>query len=66
MGQAIYKVLPYQTGWGVAHDGKTVGPYETREAAYEAAVAAGSLALKEGHDVEISVPGKHAERTAFA
>ena len=66
MVQAIYKVLPHQTGWGVAHDGKTVGPYETREAAYEAAVAAGSLALREGHDVEISVPGRHADRTSVA
>lgn len=62
MGQAIYNVVPYQDGWGVDHDGTIVGPYETREAAYEATVAAGSIALKEGHELLISVRGPSAER----
>lgn len=62
MGQAIYKILPYQEGWGVAHDGDTVGPYETREAAFEASVAAASIAMKQGHSVEITAPGREAER----
>ena len=66
MGQAIYKVVPYENGWGVDHDGKIVGPYETKEAAYEATVAAGSIALKEGHDLQILVPGRSADRTAVA
>ena len=56
MGSAIYKILPYQGGWGVAHDGKTVGPYETKEAAFEATVAAASIAMKQGHSVEITAP----------
>ena len=62
MGSAIYRILPYQSGWGVAHDGSTVGPYETREAAFEATVAAASIAMKEGHAVEITAPGRDAER----
>ncbi len=62
MGQAIYEILPYREGWGVAHDGDTVGPYETREAAFEASVAAASIAMKQGHSVEIIAPGPEAER----
>ena len=62
MGSAIYRILPYQKGWGVAHDGSTVGPYETRGAAFEATVAAASIAMKEGHAVEITAPGRDAER----
>ncbi len=60
MGHAAYKVLPYQQGWGVEHDGETVGPYETREAAYEAIVAAGSMAMREGHSLSIEVPARPA------
>jgi hypothetical protein len=64
MGSAIYKILPYETGWGVAHDGDTVGPYETKEAAFEATVAAASIAMKQGHGVEITAPGREADRPA--
>ena len=59
MGMAVYRIEPYETGWGVTHDGKTVGPYETKEAAYEATVAAGSIALREGHAIEITAPSPH-------
>lgn len=62
MGNAAYKILPYQGGWGVAHDGETVGPYETKEAAFEATVAAASLAMRDGHAVEITAPGREAEQ----
>lgn len=62
MGSAVYKIVIYEGGWGVTHDGSTTGPYETKEAAYEATVAAGSLAMREGHAVEIEVPGREAER----
>ena len=57
MGMAMYRIAPYEAGWGVTHDGATVGPYETKEAAYEATVAAASMALREGHAIEITVPG---------
>ena len=62
MGMASYKIEPYQSGWGVMHDGETVGPYETQEAAFEATVAAASLALKEGHALEIKAAGPDAQR----
>lgn len=58
MGTAAYRIDRYQTGWGVNHDGKTVGPYETLEAAYEATVAAASMALREGHAIEITAPSR--------
>ena len=62
MGMAAYKIEPYQTGWGVSHDGKTTGPYETQEAAFEATVAAASMALRQGHAIDITAPGRDAER----
>ena len=42
--------------WGESHDGEVAGPYVTREAAFEAAVATASLALKQGHAIEVHVP----------
>jgi len=62
MGTAAYRITSYQDGWGVEHDGSTKGPYETKEAAFEATVMAASNALREGHAVEISAPGRQAER----
>ena len=62
MGSAIYRILPYEGGWGVVHDGSTVGPYETKEAAFEATVAAASIAMKEGHAVEITAPERDPDR----
>lgn len=62
MGIAAYKIEPYQNVWGVRHDGKTTGPYETKEAAFEATAAAASMALREGHAIEITAPGRDAER----
>lgn len=61
MGHAKYSIEPYKSGWGVSHDGNTVGPYETKEAAYEATVAAASNAMREGHAIEIVAPGREAE-----
>lgn len=63
MGSAAYKIDPYKGGWGVSHDGSTVGPYETKEAAFEATVAAASNAMREGHSIEITAPGREADRT---
>jgi hypothetical protein len=62
MGIATYKIQPYQSGWGVSHDGTTAGPYETKEAAFEATAAAASLALREGHAIQITAPCRDAER----
>ena len=34
--------------------------YASKEAAFESAVAAASLALREGHEIHVSVPGRDA------
>ena len=66
MGLAAYEIVPYETGWGVAHDRSVGGPYATKEAAFEAAAAAASIAMREGHAIEISAPGREAESIAVA
>jgi hypothetical protein len=57
MGLASYKIVGNGGEWRVQHDGKADNVYQTKEAAFEAAVAAASLALRQGHEVQISVPG---------
>ena len=42
--------------WGVLHDGNVEGTYDTKESAFESAVAAASLAVRQGHEVHVSVP----------
>ena len=42
----------------VRHAGKAENVYETKEAAFEAAMAAASLALRQGHEVHIAAPGQ--------
>jgi hypothetical protein len=58
MGLAQYQILPLEDEWGVLHDGEVKNRYATKEAAFEAAVAAASLAIREGHEVHISVPDR--------
>jgi hypothetical protein len=60
MGVAEYRVIPMGTGWSVLHDGVAANDYASKEAAFESAVAAASLALREGHEVRVSVPGRDA------
>jgi hypothetical protein len=62
MGIAAYRIGPYQGGWGVAHDGSMVGPYESKEAAFEATVMAATNAMREGHAIKISAPSREADR----
>ena len=38
------------------HDGKAENEYATKEAAFEAAIAAASLALRQGHEVTVTAP----------
>ena len=64
MGSAIYRIVAYEGGWGVAHDGSTTGPYATKEAAFEATAAAASIAMHDGHSIEITAPGREADRLA--
>jgi hypothetical protein len=57
MGLASYEIVGSAGEWRVRHDGRADNTYQTKESAFEAAVAAASLALRQGHDVKISAPG---------
>ncbi len=57
MGMAAYAVIGGGGEWRIRHDGKSENVYQTKESAFEAAVAAASLAMKQGHEIQISVPG---------
>lgn len=56
MGLASYRIVGTGGEWHVRHDGKEENVYQTKESAFEAAVAAASLALRQGHEVELHVP----------
>jgi hypothetical protein len=58
MGLASYEIVGSDAEWRVQHDGQAKNVYETKEAAFEAAVVAASLALRQGHEVRVSVPGR--------
>lgn len=60
MRVAEYKVVSKGNGWSVLHDGAAANDYASKEAAFESAVAAASLALREGHEIHVSVPGRDA------
>jgi hypothetical protein len=64
MGMASYEIIGVAGEWRVSHDGKAEHVYQTKEAAFEAAVAAASLALRQGHDVRVTAPGTDAGGTA--
>ena len=65
MGLAQYSIVPIQNDWGVLHDGNINGNYATKEAAFEAAMAAASLAIRQGHEVHVSVPGREEREAAL-
>ena len=46
MGLAQYQIVSQGDEWGVLHDGDVKNRYATKEAAFEAAVAAASLAIR--------------------
>ena len=56
MGVAQYEIVPVGKLWGVQHDGKINGKYSTKESAFESAAVAASMAIKQGHEIQISVP----------
>lgn len=47
MGIAKYEIFGTEGTWRVLHDGNAENEYATKEAAFEAAIAAASLALRE-------------------
>lgn len=54
--QANYKIVRQADGWAIDHDGKLMGSYATKEAAFESAAGAASNSIKEGYGVTIEVP----------
>jgi len=58
MGLARYEIVPVGKQWAVRHDGNVNLEYSTKEAAFESAAAAASMAIRQGHEVHISVPGE--------
>jgi hypothetical protein len=62
MGIAQYAVVAVGDEWGILHDGEVKGEYATKEAAFESATIAASLAIKQGHEVRLSVPGEEEAR----
>ena len=57
MGLANYRIVGQPGEWHVEHDGKVAHTYETKESAFEAAAAAASMALRQGHEIMITAPG---------
>ena len=58
MAQAVYEVLRQnEREWIVKHDEDVAGPYVTKEAAFEAAVASAGAAMAQGHEVQLKVQG---------
>ncbi len=62
MGMARYAIVGTPGDWHVEHDGKIAHTYATKESAFEAAAAAASLAMREGHEIVITVPGSDGGR----
>ena len=56
MGNAVYRVKLLKSGWVVEHDGKTLGPYATKDIALETSFAAAKRAARGGHAIAISAP----------
>jgi len=65
MGKAYYDVIGSDDHWGVRHDDDPIGEYASKEAAFEAACAAASNAIKFGHEVRVTVPGSERSETAL-
>lgn len=56
-GSATYVLRGSEGAWRVETDGEAGMGYASKEAAFEAAVAAASNAIRDGYDVTITVPG---------
>jgi phosphotransferase system HPr-like phosphotransfer protein len=63
MGVARYDIVPKGKQWAVRHDGVVNLEYSTKESAFESLAAAASLAIREGHEVHITVPGEEQDRS---
>jgi len=57
MKSADYNIVRHQDGWGVEHDGRIDGSYDTKEVAFEAVLGPASNAIKLGYAISIPVAG---------
>ncbi|MBB4427846.1 hypothetical protein GGD66_006429 [Bradyrhizobium sp. CIR48] len=54
MGLAKFEIVAKGSTWRLRRKGKKENRYATKGAAFEAAIAAASIALQEGHDVTMT------------
>ena len=57
MGNNIYDVVKAPIGWSLFCNRERIGGYCSSEEALEAAMTFGADALREGHRIQINVPG---------
>ena len=57
MGSHVYNIVRAPIGWALFCDRERIGGFVSSEAALEAATAFGANALREGHSIQINVPG---------
>ena len=57
MGLAEYAIVSQGDEWGILHDGSIANRYANKQAAFESAASA---AIRQGHEVHISVPSAEA------
>lgn len=55
MERKSFEIEPAAGGWRVIEDGEPVGPYATREAAFEAVIGPISNALKENYEIGLLI-----------
>jgi hypothetical protein len=53
-----YEIVRHPEGWAVKHRDELKGPYETKQAAFEAAASFVEMIIAEGQAVEIRVPAE--------
>jgi hypothetical protein len=61
MGSNVYNVVKAPIGWSLFCNRERIGGYGSSEEALEAAMAFSARALRDGHRIQINVPGPEPE-----
>jgi hypothetical protein len=61
MGSNVYNVVKAPIGWSLFCNHDRIGGYGSSEEALEAAMVFSTNALREGHRIQINVPGPEPE-----